>query len=103
MVEDFLEFNGGLRSLARGQKRLTSHVDGIKGSDKFVRCAEFIRNGSLQDFDCPGCVVPVEGDACSNYRQVAEANHRVLRESFFEIRSEEHTSELQSLRHLVCR
>src|SRR5947199_7787528 len=33
----------------------------------------------------------------------ARGAHRVLQQSGLRLRSEEHTSELQSLRHLVCR
>src|SRR5437899_8209937 len=39
----------------------------------------------------------------SHLRQLEDQSVYILREAEMGIRSEEHTSELQSLRHLVCR
>src|SRR5215213_10638560 len=47
--------------------------------------------------------VPVITAAISPYRDIRDEAREKMGERFIEIRSEEHTSELQSLTNLVCR
>ena len=73
MVEDLLKFDNRLSALTGLKKGFAAHIDGIQGSEEFVRSAELIRSRNLQSIDGPAGIAPVESDARANHRQVAEA------------------------------
>src|SRR5205814_6875674 len=62
-------------------------------------------NGLIGGYTGEGAktVIPGQATAKVSFRLVGAQDPNKIRDAFRAFRSEEHTSELQSLRHLVCR
>src|ERR1035438_10685994 len=86
---------GGLPVLSDGERK--ADTDNQKGYLEWERIKQLPKD--------PGVIAEAEGKAVKVISQLMlslpmEYEYRVI---FMQRRSEEHTSELQSLRHLVCR
>src|SRR5262249_37677618 len=87
MIENFLELDGGLRSLALCEKSLASHVGRIETADESEKgdawYSQFIGRGDLQQLNRFQRLVVMQSENGAQCRQIHESDLSILRESPF--------------------